>query len=62
MKNGDTQRLQQIIAKLSEAIEVFRRSGSKPAIGDIEVETQLGLLTLELKKRVATETRSRAPW
>lgn len=53
-------RLKRIITALDAAIEVFRRSASKPSIDDIEVETKLTSYRSELSKLVPNE--SKIPW
>jgi hypothetical protein len=60
MTSPTVSRLKRIITALDAAIDVFRRSASKPTVDDIEAETKLTSYRSELSKLVPNE--SKIPW
>jgi hypothetical protein len=55
MNIADKKRAIRVMAALDAAIAVFRRSSSKPAVGDIDAETELVSLRTELSGLIASD-------
>jgi hypothetical protein len=62
MTSSDLNRLKRVIVKLEAAIDVFRRSSTKPTVGDIGAETDLTQVRTELRKVIASDVMSPEYW